>query len=312
MCEFNAEPDFSFARYRRLMEIAKQQFEICNYETFQFRKSFLLVRHDVDFSLNIALEIAKIEAELGIKSTFFLNPHSDFYNLLEQSQSEIVKQIMALGHDLGLHFDAPYHEISSELMLENAIKKDVQLLEIFFETTIKAFSFHNPNSFELSCEQDRYAGLVNCYSARFKNEVGYCSDSNGIWRHENMLEVLLEGGYKCLQILTHPNWWRAAGSSPREKIVRAILGRARRVLRDYDKALAAVGRVNSSLLREKIEMHSNDFDSLFLGDCVAYVLNHRHQCQKISQDEVTTENVDVTKTVVDVLNFIEKLDLKSS
>ena len=40
-----------------------------------------ILRHDVDFSLNHALALAKIEAQEFVKAAYFVNQLSEFYNL---------------------------------------------------------------------------------------------------------------------------------------------------------------------------------------------------------------------------------------
>ncbi len=47
-------------------------------------KRYLILRHDVDFSVDRALELAKIENNYGISSTYFFLLHSDFYNIFEK------------------------------------------------------------------------------------------------------------------------------------------------------------------------------------------------------------------------------------
>jgi hypothetical protein len=47
-----------------------------------------------------------------------------------------------------------------------------------------------------------------------------------------------------LHLLTHPEWWTKERLTPSERVDRAILGRARRVRRDYDAGLEKAGRRN--------------------------------------------------------------------
>ena len=42
----------------------------------------IILRHDVDFDTGLALEAAKMEAEMGIKATYFFLLRSNLYNLL--------------------------------------------------------------------------------------------------------------------------------------------------------------------------------------------------------------------------------------
>src|SRR4051794_14022454 len=65
----------------------------------------VLWRHDVDASVHRALVLARIEAELGVRSTYFFALRSEFYNLLESGVTRRAREILELGHWLGLHFD---------------------------------------------------------------------------------------------------------------------------------------------------------------------------------------------------------------
>ena len=40
----------------------------------------IIWRHDIDMSVHRAYSLAKLERGLGVKSTFFILPHSEFYN----------------------------------------------------------------------------------------------------------------------------------------------------------------------------------------------------------------------------------------
>ena len=62
-------------------------------------------RHDVDFSMHRASALAEIEAQEAVIATYFVNPRSTFYNVLEPAIMELVRRIAGLGHEIGLHFE---------------------------------------------------------------------------------------------------------------------------------------------------------------------------------------------------------------
>jgi hypothetical protein len=194
--------------------------------------------------LNRSLRLAQIEHQAGVRATYFLNPHSEFYNILEKKQTDIVKKISALGHDIGLHFDAAYYEIDSEDALDPLVAREASLLRDTFGQEIKVFSFHNPTDFLLTCEAEHYGRLLNCYSTMFKQHIPYCSDSNGYWQHRRLEDVLSTGEDQCLQVLTHPGWWQEEVMYPRDRIKRCVDGRASALMEDYDAFLEVHGRRN--------------------------------------------------------------------
>jgi predicted peroxiredoxin len=70
----------------------------------------IFIRHDVDHDPFLALEMAKIEAELGICSTYYFLTTDTFFakKLWKKKRKEYleaVKQIQDLGHEVGLHYD---------------------------------------------------------------------------------------------------------------------------------------------------------------------------------------------------------------
>ncbi|KDC30925.1 hypothetical protein L505_0136 [Bordetella bronchiseptica F4563] len=96
----------------------------------------------------------------------------------------------------------------------------------------------------LQQREARYAGLLNTYSEFFRDQVGYCSDSNGYWRHRRLADVLEQAADHSLQVLTHPGWWVDEAMSPRDRIARCAEGRAAATMRKYDEDLACFGRDN--------------------------------------------------------------------
>jgi hypothetical protein len=235
--------DFTTQAYKKLIQIAKGKYNFVSYGDYA-QQPFVLWRHDCDFSLERSLRLAEIEHHMGVRSTFFINMHSEFYNIFEKKQTRIIKKILSLGHDIGLHFDSEYHNFPTEDRMSEHLMLETKLLETSFKTKISAFSFHNPNKTTLTFNNEKYAGLINCYSSWFKNNVAYCSDSNGYWRHERLEDVLNSSNCTALQVLTHPGWWQEDEMQPYERIKRCVYGRARQVLDKYVDDLKKHGRIN--------------------------------------------------------------------
>ncbi|MBL8588192.1 MAG: hypothetical protein JNK46_06655 [Methylobacteriaceae bacterium] len=204
----------------------------------------VLWRHDVDFSMHRAAALARIEADEGAIATYFVNPRSPFYNLLEPEVNALLRGIAALGHEIGLHFDAgAYAETNwDEARLIPAVARERSLLETILEMPLRTMSWHNPDIANLlDFGAESIAGLINAYSARLRRDYAYGSDSNGVWRYQPMRQVILSG-HPRLHLLTHPEWWTPEPLSPSDRVDRAVFGRARRVRRQYDDILRACGR----------------------------------------------------------------------
>ena len=206
----------------------------------------VLWRHDVDLSMHRAAKLAAIEREEGAIATYFLNPHSAFYNLLEPAITALARRISEAGHDLALHFDGDAYDINkwSVEQLDQTLGKERKLLEAIIECPIKAVSWHNPDQSNLlDFTAETIGGLINSYSERLKRDYVYVSDSNGYWRFKPMSKVVAEQ-HPRLHLLTHPGWWTPEPMSPSERIDRCLLGRARAIRADYDRFLERAKRVN--------------------------------------------------------------------
>lgn len=232
----NLKNNLTIQQYINLLHLAKNKFSFTTYDKIDAYDNFILWRHDIDLSLNRALVLAKEEHALGVQVTYFINMHSEYYNIYEKSQYDIISDILDLGHSIGLHFDTSFYEISDENKLELYIGEEKDQIEKLFQTNLHAFSFHNPSATDLQFTKSSYSGLVNCYSDRFRKNVPYCSDSNGIWRYENLQDFIASPDTKFAQVLTHPGWWQNFPMTPRSSILRALKGRAMAISSNFDSS----------------------------------------------------------------------------
>jgi hypothetical protein len=236
------ESDFTEENYRRILQ--KLKLPTIFYDEIENHENFALWRHDVDCSVHRAYALALIDKELNIKATYFFLLGSIFYNVFEREIRELIGKILSLGHQIGLHFDISAYEIKTKEDLEKYLYFEKNILETLFQTQIKVFSFHNPTEEVFKKYEDfKYAGMINTYAKFFKENVAYCSDSNGYWRYKR-LEDFLNEGHKRIQVLTHPEWWQKEVMRPRQRIQRCIDGRAKKIAMLYDKLLQEWGREN--------------------------------------------------------------------
>ena len=68
----------------------------------------LILRHDVDLSLEGALAVAEIEADEGAWSTWFLMTRSVFYNLASPDGERAIERLRSLGHRVAHHAVWPH------------------------------------------------------------------------------------------------------------------------------------------------------------------------------------------------------------
>jgi folate-dependent phosphoribosylglycinamide formyltransferase PurN len=238
--------EFTEAGYVRLLELASSRYQ---FATFKRRNAtpHVLWRHDVDYSVHRALRLARLEHERGLVATYFFCLRLPFYNMFEPEIQRMARAIIALGHRVGLHFDASGypHDVWTADQLNTRLDWERRCLEQLLEFELDAVSFHDPSAGGfLRFDSSELGGMVNAYSSEFRRDYGYCSDSNGYWRFAPIAEVLSSGQHAKLQVLTHPGWWTPSALSPWLRIERAVMGRARAVMRGYDEHLARSGRHN--------------------------------------------------------------------
>ena len=237
--------DFTEAAFRQVIRAAKLRYTFEDYGT-ETDESHVLWRHDVDYSVHRALSLARIEAENDVRATYFFLLHSELYNLLELEVFRRAREIVALGHAVGVHFDAGFYGgFDSEDSLAVKLRAEIELFEQLFEQPVRVFSLHNTQvSDSARFDSDRIAGSLNASGRGLRAAYRYVSDSNGYWRYERLLDVIESGGHPRLHVLTHPEWWQAEPMSPRARIARCIDGRSRFTGESYDRLLTTYGRVN--------------------------------------------------------------------
>ena len=198
--------EFTHSAYRILLEsFLEQGYRVCAFDEADPEARHLIVRHDIDMSLALAEPIAAIEADMGLSAVYFVLVSSVFYNPFSPASRRSLEKIRALGHEVGLHFDAAHYDDRDE-SLDAAVEAECNILEMAVGTTVRTISFHRPVS-KLQSLARPLAGRRHAYEPRFFSEMGYCSDSRGAWHHGHPLEheAFLEG--RAIQLLTHPIWW---------------------------------------------------------------------------------------------------------
>jgi len=236
--------DFTLSNYKRLLEIAKANYDFAFFGEETGTSKEILLRHDIEFSVPIALKMAQIEHELGIKATYFIQLHSDFYNAIEKITLNQLLSIQRLSHHLQLHFDSHFWEIDTEKKIEKYLKIEQDVFKVYFGFKPTVFSFHNNNRFTLSCERQQYAGMINVYSSKYKRDIGYCSDSTGYWRYEILENRLSEAKDQKLQILIHDGMWQEVVLPPRRRIFKIIDENGNSLKNSYDRTLKMFGAKN--------------------------------------------------------------------
>jgi hypothetical protein len=156
----------------------------------------LFLRHDVDLSLEAALAMARLEAELGARATYFLMTRSVFYNLASPVGDRALHELRDLGHAVGHHAVWPRVELDER-----------------FDAVV---AWHNPDPEYISAPVE---GAVNVMEPPWFSPDAYRSDSNQHWRSGCPHEALARGELPWLQLLVHPEIWVYPGATMRESML---------------------------------------------------------------------------------------------
>lgn len=237
--------DFTEFGYRRLLRTASYHYKWAFYDS-PCETPHIILRHDCDHSPQRARALALIEAEESVRSTFLVLLHSPFYNFLEHDVVTAFREIAAMGHRIGLHFDMSFYgDITDFAELERRAAAERRIIENTVEEPCLAFSFHNPTTnSSLSFRQDDVAGMCNAYGATITRSYQYVSDSNGYWRHDDAFRLVEAAEHPRIHMLIHPEWWTPEAMSPRQRILRAAQGRRDAAMGGYDELLTRWDRLN--------------------------------------------------------------------
>ena len=209
---------FSFDDYRKIISIMKERGDACGYEEALHRDRFVIMRHDVEYSVDRAYELSKAESEMDFVSTWFFQWTNNSYNILSRRSQAMINDMHARGHHIGLHF--ALNGLTDMKQVRRQIAKEMRILSDMFDFEITQFSVHRPSAAVLA-ENIKLPNILNAYQNEFftfapeiteetKLEVKYLSDANHIWRYgypdrENILS------HDKVQILTHPFAWCEKG-----------------------------------------------------------------------------------------------------
>lgn len=209
---------FSFDDYRKIIRIIQSTGLQAGYKEALTRDRFIIMRHDVEYSVERAYNLAKVEESMDFTSTYFFQWTNNSYNILSRKNRDMVKDMHERGHQIGLHF--ALNGMTDMEQIKKQIVKEIQILSEMFGFTVDVFSVHRPSK-DVLRENIKLPGILNAYQDDFFTfaenvteetpvTVKYMSDANHIWRYgypdeENILS------HDKVQILTHPFAWTKKG-----------------------------------------------------------------------------------------------------
>ena len=235
--------DYTYRSYGALLEhIRACGRTICPFCDVPDSESFVILRHDVDYSMVKARQMAELECQLGVRSTYFVLLTSPYYNLLTDDNLKAARDVAAMGHEIGLHYDT---DLTRDLDRDAQCREVVELAQFLAESLgapITSIAQHNPSETSVRL---RVPGYVDAYSDRFFRQIAYLSDSRRLFGAPDLLGFFRE--HPRSQLLIHPLWWHDSEKSRWESFV-AI----------RDGVLAAVesrlSRMNASMEADELRL----------------------------------------------------------
>lgn len=204
---------FSLSTYKLILEsVLDQNYMFTKFSDFGSAKGknelHFFLRHDVDISPSAALQLGKIEKELGVKANYYFQLNADTYSMLSVGCLKIMESLRSMGHEVGLHIDTtvlPQDEI--------AIEDTISWFDRYIMPIDKSVSFHRPSSTVIGKNFDSF---INTYSHLFFGDDKYLSDSRGSWFFYETLGKWIAKKKPIIQLLLHPCWW--SNVSDRKKL----------------------------------------------------------------------------------------------
>lgn len=215
---------FSYNDYKLLLDDIKHAGTLCDYADARERDSFIILRHDVEFSPARAYDLARFESENGVTSTYFFQLTNNAYNVLSGLNISRLREILGMGHRIGLHFHV--HEMKDRGIIAQRIIEECAVLSSFLGMDIDCFSFHRPPSFVLEhpISLDK---IINAYGSEYftysenpksldpTQSIKYVADSCNRWNYVSPWDrpcFEMFEKFPKVQILCHPYSWSECGA----------------------------------------------------------------------------------------------------
>jgi hypothetical protein len=202
-----------------LTDFVRAGYSTVRFDEVRTDDAHLVLRHDVDFDLRFAVRVGEVEAQLDLRSTFFIMVRSECYSILDGAAKEHLDRLAEQGHGIGLHLDASLY--APDELAEGA-REELRILEWISGRPVEAISFHRPAPHLVG--SDRGAMPVpHTYEPRFTKDVHYVSDSQGRFRFGTPFESPAFHERRAIQLLLHPIWWAGMVPEDAEQRLRALV-----------------------------------------------------------------------------------------
>lgn len=263
--------DFTLKSYRSLLEA----FQSAGYHFQTFEELMtapvegrsVVMRHDVDEKAWNALKMAQLESSLGIHATYF-------FRIVKQSNvPEVIRQIAALGHEIGYHYEDLALAEGDEEKAMASFEKNLAYFRGYYPVRSVCMHGSSTSKYDNRLLWERHAlsdyGLVGePYLSVDFGRVFYVSDTGYAWdggkyavrdvvesefplkfhSTQEMVQCIKDGGFpEKTMILAHTLWT--------DSWVQWNWLHVREFLRNHLKLMAKNNKVIAKLYRKSVEAY---------------------------------------------------------
>lgn len=184
-----------------------------------------VLRHDVESHPARAARMGELEAQLGIRSTFFVRVHANEYNPLGFETLAVVRDLHAMGHEIGLHAEPTDVWRATGLDRDTSIRIGMAVLAAAIGAPIEGMASHRDVTPDNNLEwlSSRPASSFGLRYEAYGDELGlfrtstYVTDGH-FWYWRRFENGVITDDQSCLcrhflarrprlYALVHPNVW---------------------------------------------------------------------------------------------------------
>lgn len=175
--------DFTYCTYKELLGAVKEQgfaFQTISEYLTERKDRVMIFRHDVDSWPINALQMAKIENELGIKSTYYFRISPLSYN------KKIIQLIIEFGHEIGYHYEDLSSNNGDHFKAIQSFQKNLNKLQQLYP--VMTIAMHGKpiskwNNLELWEKYDfrQFDIIGESYLSFDFDEMLYLTDTGNCW-----------------------------------------------------------------------------------------------------------------------------------
>jgi hypothetical protein len=212
--------------FRRIRDAGYRAITMREYfqQAFAPGERLLVSRVDVDVKIDRVPRLLGIYESLGLRASFFVRLHAPVYNLLSFGSIAIVRDVIAAGHEIGLHTELVDAERFGAIEAAVLLRNEIDLLATISGRAIFGTASHgdmtgcNNLDFWRGRHPSDFGLLYEAYDESLWKHCRYVSDSEWVrWKAYDNGE-LMEGDRRSpaehlpdhpqiLHVLTHPESW---------------------------------------------------------------------------------------------------------